>query len=72
MWGIVEKVIEDKIYVIFEDRTYKSYINKCNLDIKENNQVLIINGEIIEVKGYNENLYQEIKKLEEDIKKNNN
>ena len=27
MWGIVEKVIEDKIYVIFEDRSRKSYIN---------------------------------------------
>ena len=28
MWGIVEKVIDDKIYVIFEDRSCKTYINQ--------------------------------------------
>lgn len=72
MWGIVEKVIDNKIYVIFEDRTCKSYININKLVIKENNQVLVINNEIIKVKGYNEELYQEIKELEENIKQKNN
>lgn len=72
MWGIVEKVIEDKIFVIFEDRSCKTYINVDKLDIKENNQVLVINNKIIEVKGFNEQLYQEIKSLEQAIKKNNN
>ena len=49
MWGIVEKVIEDKIYVIFEDRSRKSYVNHKKLVIKENNQVLIVDNNIIEV-----------------------
>ena len=71
MWGIVEQVIGNKIYVIFEDRTCKSYINTKKFNIKENNQVLIIDNEIIDVKGYNEQLYQEIKDLEKSIKKNN-
>lgn len=72
MWGIVEQVIDNKIYVVFEDRSRKSYINNKNLNIKENNQVLIINNEIVEIKGYNRQLYQKIKELEESIKKNNN
>lgn len=72
MWGIVEQVIDDKIYVVFEDRSRKSYINNKNLNIKENNQVLIINNEIVEIKEYNKQLYQKIKELEESIKKNNN
>jgi hypothetical protein len=72
MWGIVEQVIDNKIYVVFEDRSRKSYINNKNLNIKENNQVLIINNEIVEIKGYNKHLYQKIKELEESIKKNNN
>lgn len=67
MWGIVEQVIDNKIYVIFEDRTRKSYINHKNLIIKENNQVLIDDGNIVEVKGYNEKLYQEIKSIQEKI-----
>lgn len=72
MWGIVEQVIDNKIYVVFEDRSRKSYINNKNLNIKENNQVLIINNEIVEIKEYNKQLYQKIKELEESIKKNNN
>lgn len=71
MWGIVEKVIDNKIYVMFEDRSVKQYINDKHLDIKESNQVLIINGMIVEVKEYNEELYKEIKLLQETIKKNN-
>lgn len=71
MWGIVEKVIDNKIYVMFEDRSIKQYINDKHLDIKESNQVLIINGMIVEVKEYNEELYKEIKLLQETIKKNN-
>jgi hypothetical protein len=71
MWGIVEKVIDNKIYVMFEDRSIKQYINDKHLDIKESNQVLIINGMIVEVKEYNDELYKEIKLLQETIKKNN-
>ena len=71
MWGIVEKVIDNKIYVMFEDRSIKQYINDKHLDIKESNQVLIINGMIVEVKEYNEELYKEINFLQETIKKNN-
>lgn len=71
MWGIVEKVIDNKIYVMFEDRSIKQYLNDKHLDIKESNQVLIINGMIVEVKEYNEELYKEIKLLQETIKKNN-
>ena len=71
MWGIVEKVIDNKIYVMFEDRSIKQYINDKHLDIKESSQVLIINGMIVEVKEYNEELYKEIKLLQETIKKNN-
>jgi hypothetical protein len=71
MWGIVEKVIDNKIYVMFEDRSIKQYINDKHLDIKESNQVLIINGMIVEVKEYNEELYKEINILQETIKKNN-
>ena len=71
MWGIVEKVIDNKIYVMFKDRSIKQYINDKHLDIKESNQVLIINGMIVEVKEYNEELYKEIKLLQETIKKNN-
>ena len=67
MWGIVEKVIEDKIFVIFEDRSRKSYINHKKLVIKENNQVLIVDNNIIEVKGYNEDLYKKIVKIQEKI-----
>jgi len=67
MWGIVEKVIGDKIYVIFSDRTRKAYINTNNLVIKENNQVLIQNSIIVEVKGYNEELYQEILDIQNKI-----
>ena len=71
MWGIVERVIDNKIYVMFKDRSIKQYINDKHLDIKESNQVLIINGMIVEVKEYNEELYKEINLLQETIKKNN-
>ena len=72
MWGIVEQVIDNKIYVIFEDRTRKCYINENNLDIKENNQVYINNGKIEQVKSYNEELYNEILSKLKSIEKNNN
>lgn len=72
MWGIVEQVIDNKIYVIFEDRTRKYYINENNLDIKENYQVYINNGKIEQVKSYNEELYNEILSKLKSIEKNNN
>lgn len=72
MWGIVEQVIDNKIYVIFEDRTRKYYINENNLDIKENYQVYINNGKIEQVKSYNEELYNEILLKLKSIEKNNN
>lgn len=71
MWGIVEKIIDDNIYVIFENRKCKVYKNINNLNIVENDQVEIINEQIINVNAYDENLYQKIKLLEDKIKNNN-
>lgn len=68
MWGIVEQVIDNKIYVIFEDRTRKMYINTLGLKIVENNQVKIIDNNIVEVKEYNQELYIKIKQLENKLK----
>lgn len=71
MWGIVEKIIDDNIYVIFENRKCKVYKNINKLNIVENDQVEIINEQIINVKAYDEKLYQKIKLLEDKIKNNN-
>lgn len=71
MWGIVEKIIDDNIYVIFENRKCKVYKNINNLNIVENDQVEIINEQIINVNAYDEKLYQKIKLLEDKIKNNN-
>lgn len=71
MWGIVEKIIDDNIYVIFENRKCKVYKNINKLNIVENDQVEIMNEQIINVKAYDEKLYQKIKLLEDKIKNNN-
>ena len=65
MWGVVEQVIGEYIYVIFEDESRKKCINIHNFKIVENNQVLVKDNIIMEVKGYDEKLYLEIKELEE-------
>lgn len=67
MFGIVEEVIGNKIYVIFSDLTRKVYINELNLDIKENNEVEIVNGQIVSVKPYNKQLYETMKQLEKQV-----
>ena len=61
--AIVEKVIDNYIYVVFEDRTYKKYINN-GFDIKENNLVFIENDTIVKVEKVDNKLYEEIKKVE--------
>lgn len=61
--GIVEMIYENKVYVIFEDESRKAYINP-GFKIKENDQVEIENEEIVNVKSYNEELFQEIKNIE--------
>ncbi len=70
MFAIVEQVIDDKIYVVFKDMTRKIYQKPVNLDIYENNEVEIIDGNIVSVKKYNEELYQKIKELEKQVFKN--
>lgn len=72
MWGVVEQVIGEYIYVIFDDESRMKCINIHNFKIVENNQVLVKDNVIIEVKGYNEKLYQEIKELEEKTFKKTN
>ncbi len=70
MWGIVEQVIDNKVYVIFEDRTRKVFINTLDIKIVENNQVRIENNTIVEVKEYNQELYETIKQLQDKLKNN--
>ena len=53
MWGIVEQVIDDKIYVVFKDRSRKVFINTLDIKIVENNQVRVENNRIVEVQEYN-------------------
>lgn len=65
--GIVEMISNNKVLVGFEDGTTKAYVNKHKFNIKENDQVDIENDEIINVKPYNEELYQEIKELEKEV-----
>lgn len=70
MWGIVEQVIDNKVYVIFEDRSRKVFINTLDIKIVENNQVRIENNTIVEVKEYNQELYETIKQLQDKLKNN--
>ena len=72
MWAVVEQVIDNKIYVVFEDRTRRIYVNDNNLEIKECNQVYIENEKIISVKPYNKQLYNQILELQNSISKKNN
>lgn len=70
MWGIVEQVIDNKVYVIFKDRSRKVFINTLDIKIVENNQVRIENNTIVEVKEYNQELYETIKQLQDKLKNN--
>ena len=67
MWAIVEQVYEKKLFLVGDDQKRIVFINNSNYDIKENNYINIINGEIVEVKPYNEELYKNIKELEKEI-----
>lgn len=71
MWAVVEQVIDNKLYIQYDDGTRKVFINDQNIVIKENNYINIENNKIIEVKAYNEQLYKKIKELENKIFKNN-
>ncbi len=70
MWGIVEQVIDDKIYVVFKDRSRKVFINTLDIKIVENNQVRVENNRIVEVQEYNKELYETIKQLQDKLKNN--
>ena len=70
MWGIVEQVIDDKIYVVFKDRSRKVFINTLDIKIVENNQVRVENNSIVEVQEYNKELYEKIKQLQDKLKNN--
>ena len=70
MWGIVEQVIDDKIYVVFKDRSRKVFINTLDIKIVENNQVSVENNSIVEVQEYNKELYGKIKQLQDKLKNN--
>ena len=70
MWGIVEQVIDDKIYVVFKDRSRKVFINTLDIKIVENNQVRVENNSIVEVQEYNKELYETIKQLQDKLKNN--
>jgi hypothetical protein len=70
MWGIVEQVIDDKIYVVFKDRSRKVFINTLDIKIVENNQVRVENNSIVEVQEYNKELYKKIKQLQDKLKNN--
>lgn len=67
MWAIVEQVYGKKLFLVGDDQKRIVFINNSNYDIKENNYINIINGEIVEVKPYNEELYKNIKELEKEI-----
>jgi predicted flavoprotein YhiN len=64
MWGIVEQVIDDKIYVVFKDRSRKVFINTLDIKIVENNQVRVENNSIVEVQEYNKELYELPKRMQ--------
>ena len=70
MWGIVEQVIDDKIYVVFKDRSRKVFIYTLDIKIVENNQVRVENNSIVEVQEYNKELYETIKQLQDKLKNN--
>ncbi len=67
MWGIVEEVIGKYVYVIYNDEKREKCLNTYNFKISENNQVLVKDGVIVDVKEYDEQLYSQIKQLEEKI-----
>lgn len=67
MWAIVEQVYGKKLFLVGDDQKRIVFTNNSNYDIKENNYINIINGEIVEVKPYNEELYKNIKELEKEI-----
>ena len=64
MWAVVERISDNKLYLIFDDQTRRVFINKQDIIIKENNYINIVDEKIVEVKEYNENLYNQIKELE--------
>ena len=53
MWAIVEQVYGKKLFLVGDDQKRIVFVNNSNYDIKENNYINIINGEIVEVKPYN-------------------
>ena len=70
MWGTVEQVIDNKLYIVLDNNQKIIINNISNLHIKENNYIRIEDNEIVEVKEYNEELYNKIKQLEKKVLKN--
>ena len=50
MWGTVEQVIDNKLYIVLDNNERIIIENISNLDIKENNYIKLENNKIIEVK----------------------
>lgn len=69
MWGTVEQVIDNKLYIVLDNNERIIIENISNLDIKENNYIKLENNKIIEVKEYNEKLFNRIKELEKKVLK---
>ena len=67
MWAVVEQVYGKKLFLVCDDQKRMIFVNDSDFDIKENNYINIVNGKIVEVKPYNEELYKKIKELEEEV-----
>ena len=64
--GIIEAIDDNFIYVVFMDETRAKY---KLLNAKENNVVIIDdNNEIIEVKDYDKELFNQINELKKKLK----
>ena len=64
MWAIIEQIINNKLYLIKDDQTRMVMEKPENVNFKENNYIKIVDGKIVEIKEYNEELYKQIKELQ--------
>ena len=64
MWATIEQIINNKLYLIKDDQTRMVMEKPENVDLKENNYIKIVDGKIVEIKEYNEELYKQIKELQ--------
>ena len=64
MWATIEQIINNKMYLIKDDQTRMVMEMPENVNLKENNYIKIVDGKIVEIKEYNEELYKQIKELQ--------